>query len=243
MKPIRRFSAKSEEQELLEKVIIEQAAGSQINILEAGCGNRWPLTLNGIEYVLTGLDIDKRALEIRKKRFDDLDEIIEGDLRYVDLGNTKYDIIYCSFVLEHVDNAKLVLNNFSSWLKPGGLLLLKIPERNSVYGFITRVTPLWFHIFYKRYLRGTKNAGRPGHGPYPTYHDPVISRVGIHKFCSNNSFLIREEYAQNFDLDRAGTTAKLERLFVRAIRVLSFGNLISEYNGLTFVLQRLPNRD
>ncbi|MGH9955766.1 MAG: methyltransferase domain-containing protein, partial [Pyrinomonadaceae bacterium] len=75
-------------------------------------------------------------------------------------------VIYNSFVLEHIEDASQVLQNSTRWLKPGGIVVLKIPDPDSVCGFITRVTPHWFHVFYYRYLLGARNAGKPGYAPY-----------------------------------------------------------------------------
>ena len=71
-----------------------------LNILEAGCGQKWPLDLKGLEYVLTGVDIDKASLETRKEKTKDLDKIILADLRTILLKESECDIIYSSFVLE-----------------------------------------------------------------------------------------------------------------------------------------------
>ena len=176
----------SQELEIIEAYIKREAGDKSIlHFLEAGCGRKWPLKLCGVEYLLDGVDIDKNALEIRKNKVKDLDKAILGDLRCVNLKENEYDVIYCSYVLEHIQNAKEVLINFHRWLKPGGLLILKIPDRNSVFGYITRITPLWIHIAYKKYIRGNRHAGKTGFDPYPTFHDSVISREGIHKYCLN----------------------------------------------------------
>ncbi|MDH3512220.1 MAG: class I SAM-dependent methyltransferase, partial [Gammaproteobacteria bacterium] len=89
--------------------------GRPIRILEAGCGSRWLLDLTGVESTLTGVDIYERDLEIRKNKIKDLDEAIVGDLRNVELDADAFDVIYNSFVLEHVDGARLVLDNFRRW--------------------------------------------------------------------------------------------------------------------------------
>lgn len=80
-----------------------------LDILEAGCGSRWGIDLAGVEYTLTGVDICERDLEIRRNEIKDLDLAIVGDLRTVSLEENAYDIIYNSFVLEHVDGAEQVL--------------------------------------------------------------------------------------------------------------------------------------
>jgi len=141
---------RDEEKKLLAKCIRQMArSGYPLNILEAGCGRQWPLDQHGVLFTLTGVDINEDALEYRKAN--DLHKAIVGDLRTINIEECEYDVIYSSFVFEHIDGAEHVLNNFMRWLKPGGILIIKVPDRNSVHGFITRVTPFWFHIFYKKY--------------------------------------------------------------------------------------------
>ena len=223
---------------VIEQFIKQEAlVKPNLKILEAGCGRMWRLELNDIKYELHGLDINKFALEKRKNIVKDLDKIILGDLRFVDLKKEEYDIIYSSYVLEHIQNAKMVVDNFAKWLKPGGLLILIIPDRNTVFGFLTRITPFWFHIMFKKYVKKNKNAGKLGFGPYPTFHEPIISRKGIHKYCKNSRFTIMAEYGHSFDLVGPGVAKLFIRLFAKSISILTFGSLPWKYGGLTFILK------
>ena len=122
------------------------------------------------------------------------------------------------------------------WLKPGGLLFLRFPARNSAYGFITRITPFWFHVFYQKYILGYRNAGKPGWGPFPTFYDKVLSRKEFHEFCKKHGLFIREEYGMNFT--KACFFTLLERWFVKIIHVVSFGKLASDHNNLTYILEK-----
>ena len=115
-----------DEDELLERYLRKAAQGkAKLEILEAGCGQRWLLDLTGIEHTLTGVDLDEAALSYRKTVSKDLDEAIVGDLRDLQLGAGGFDVIYNSFVLEHIENAERVLENFSRWLRPGGLIAIE----------------------------------------------------------------------------------------------------------------------
>ncbi|MGH8167190.1 MAG: class I SAM-dependent methyltransferase [Woeseiaceae bacterium] len=144
-------------------------SGKNLNILEAGCGRRWPFKKGS--HTITDIDMDQHALDFRRDQQNDLDVAVLGDLRELELPTASFDVIYSAFVLEHVDGAEKVLDNFVSWLKPGGLLMLTFPDRDGVYGFFTRITPFWFHVLYKKYVEGIKNAGKPGFVPYETFHD------------------------------------------------------------------------
>lgn len=211
--------------------IIEQRireAGSALDILEAGCGRAWPFP-KGLHRI-TGIDLDKAALAIRQRQRGDLDCAIHGDLRTVELPAEAYDIVYCSFVLEHLDGALPVLEKFVLTLKPGGRLILTFPDRDSVYGFFTRITPLWVHVLYKRYLQGASNAGKPGYPPYPTHYDQITSRAAFHRFIRQRRLKLLDEYA-------FGHLPLTVKVFVRLLSALTFGYLGSHKN-LCYVLQK-----
>jgi SAM-dependent methyltransferase len=239
MRKIKLLKGWAEECRLLEKHIRQKAGdGMALHILEAGCGQYWPLDLKDIQFTLTGNDIGKDVLDLRKAKHNDLNEMIVGDLRFLDIENNRYDVIYNSYVLEHIDGAELVLENFSNWLKPGGLLILRIPDRNSVRSFVARVTPFWFHMFYVKYIVGLRDAGKTGFGPFPTFYDPIVSRIGIHQFCGNKRFIIKEEYGHGSYRDTRGIAGLVIGLLARTISLLSLGKLTWKYADLTYVLEK-----
>ncbi len=242
---LRESQSWNQDVKLIEYYIKQKARTvSPLNILEAGCGRTWSLNLGNTQYILTGVDIDKTALEIRKNVRKDLDEAIVGDLRYVDIDENQFDVIYCSFVLEHIKDAGVALHNFSKWIKPGGLLILKIPDPHSVRGFLTRVTPHWFHIFYCKYIARFPNAGKLGHGPYVTYYDPIVSRMGIHDFCKRYSFVIEEERGDGgYNSYGRGLSAFLTVSIVRLVALLSFGKLTPRHANLLYILEKHKSPD
>ncbi len=203
-----------------------------IRILEAGCGQRWSLRLDGIKYLLTGVDSDPHALDIRKNVMKDLDEAVIGALRTIDFDAGTFDVIYNAFVLEHIHGAENVLHSFVRWLKPGGLIIIRIPDPDSVQGFITRVTPHWFHIFYYRHLLKKKTAGFPGHGPFRTYYDSVVSRQGLHKFCEKNNLSIAAEFGDGYLRPGEGAIRIAIGMIKQIIASLSFGKLSARHTNL-----------
>ncbi|MBA3564353.1 MAG: class I SAM-dependent methyltransferase [Gammaproteobacteria bacterium] len=214
------------------------AGAEMVNILEAGCGNRWPLDLAGMNYQLTGVDVDETGLELRKKQEDDLDVAILADLCTLELDENQFDVVYSSYVLEHVDGAERALENFSRWLKPGGFLILKFPDRDSVFGFITRMVPFRLHVLYKKYIYRLPDAGKPGHGPFPTVYDRVVSRKGMYEFCKKHDLSILHEYGTNFYLKRLGRLRGFVTPVLKMIEVLSLQRLESDYNNLVFIIQK-----
>jgi SAM-dependent methyltransferase len=230
------FRTREEEFGLLEAAIREKARGTQpLQILEAGCGRKWPLDLDGVSYSLTGVDADSRALELRETQRKDLNTVVVGDLRDPGLVPAgRFDVIYCSYVLEHVDGAETVLCNFLRWLRPGGLILLRTPDRGSAYGFAAWMSPFWLHVAYKKYVEKHKNAGRPGFDPYPTFYDQVVSRRGMRRFCRAQGCAIRAEFGQ-------GYYVRTNRLITAAafmMGLLSLGALAWRYNNLVYVIEK-----
>ena len=204
-----------------------------LEVLEAGCGRLWTLNLVA-PYRVTGIDLDRDALRARFEDEGDLDEAIVGDIRTADLPAARYDVIYCSFVLEHVDGAETVLRNFDRWLRPGGLLIVKVPDRGALYGLAARMTPHWFHVWYYRAVRKVKTAGTPGHGPYPTHYDPIIARPGFEAFCRERGLVLRETLL----VDNYIRGSRVLRWLGRFVGIVSAGRIPWRWNDLTFIVSK-----
>jgi SAM-dependent methyltransferase len=196
-----------------------------LRILEAGCGRQWPLKL-AVPFTLTGLDLDGEALAART----DLDRAIVGDLRTAEFPAHSFDVIYNAFVLEHVSGAQQVLERFLRWLAPGGMLIVKVPDRDSAYGFLTRLTPFWAHVMIYRHLLGYREAGTPGHGPYRTYYDEIVCERGLRDFCLANGMKAPELYRLcSYDGERTVRAAA----FLTSL--LSAGRLPWRHNNLLLI--------
>ena len=218
--------------------------GESLRILEAGCGQRWLIDLEGIEFKLVGVDLDPAALDIRLKQNADLDEAIVGDLQTVELPANHFDVIYSSFVLEHVERAHLVLENFVRWLKPGGVVVVRVPDRNSFRGLLTRLSPHWFHVWYYRFILHNHNAGRPGFAPYPTYYDPVISRIGMRSFCRDHGLSLRMECGDGSEsYGCPGWAATTAEFVARAVSAAAGGRVAWKHANLLYILRKdAPDR-
>jgi 2-polyprenyl-3-methyl-5-hydroxy-6-metoxy-1,4-benzoquinol methylase len=233
-----------QEIQVLADCIKQKPRGSEpLQILEAGCGQKWDLKLGDTPYVLTGVDYDPAALEIRKNVVKDLDKTIVGDLRTARLTENFYDVIFCSYVLEHVQGARTVLENFVRWLKPDGMVIVQIPDPHSVKGFVTRMTPHWFHVFFYRHVRGFKHAGEPGHQPYPTHYDAVVSRRGMREFCRHNGLAIKAEFGCGWRTHGKGLMRVSIDLIQWLMSKFSLGALSSRHDDITFVMQREPQAE
>lgn len=207
-----------------------------VRVLEAGCGRKWVLDLSGFDCWITGVDMDQRALQDRLVNMKDLNEAIPGDLLTVSLPAAGYDMVYCSYVLEHISGASEVMDRLFSWTKPGGLVVLRIPDRESAFGFVTRHTPQSLHVLVaRRLLRGPNS--RQGFGPYPTVYDKVVSRRGVHDYCAACGHEILVEQYSDIHGSPSWVFRLLARACIRAISVLSLGWL-GPHDNLHFVIKR-----
>ncbi|WP_243713021.1 class I SAM-dependent methyltransferase [Actinomadura sp. 6K520] len=131
----------------------------RIHVLEAGCGWGTGLDLGDRAHRLTGVDMESPELRAYTCERPDLDAWHLGDLRTVPLPPRSYDIVHASYLIERVPHAELVLDRFVAALKPGGLLLIHMRDRNTAYGFLDRALPRWMHPSGRRRKRV-----RPGRG-------------------------------------------------------------------------------
>jgi SAM-dependent methyltransferase len=215
--------------------------GRVMQILEAGCGRHWVFRMPDVAYELTGIDLDAAALEARKTVKRDLHHAFVGDLRTVQLESGHYDVIYSSFVLEHIPGAERVLENFTRWVRPGGIIVVRVPDRDSIQGFTTRLTPFWVHVWFYRYVMGQPNAGKPGFAPYPTIYDPVISRRGIREFAERHGLVLREEVGHGEYRRGPRPLQMLIGAYAKVVEILSFGRVHSKAANVTFILEK-PER-
>lgn len=102
-------------------------------ILDAGCGDGFYLHLlsNLGEFELVGLDSDPRALESARKNLKGRKvKLVEGDVLKTPFKDNYFDKIICSEVLEHLSDDLAGLKELKRVLKPGGTLMITVPNHN-----------------------------------------------------------------------------------------------------------------
>jgi SAM-dependent methyltransferase len=235
--PLSILATGQEERALLSRSIAGVTA-RPVRVLEAGCGQQWPIDVDGVDLHITGVDTDAEAMRIRAAEHGDIDEEIVADLRSVELPEASFDVVYCSFVLEHVHGAEGVLDRLVEATKPGGRLIIRIPDGSTVFGFMAKHSPFRVHVLYKRYIEGFKEAGKPGHAPYPTVYDEVVSRRGMRAYAARKGLDVVEEYGRNHYLNVFGKAKFLAGAVVRLVSLVSMGRLAATHNNIGLVLSR-----
>jgi SAM-dependent methyltransferase len=233
------LTARSQERELLATALRAAAPDSgPLRVLEAGCGQKWLIRLPGVDLHITGLDRDPDALRIRQEQQHDLDEVIVGDLRSVELPARSFDVAYCAFVLEHVRGAERVLDRLLAAVRPGGRLIILVPNGRSVYGWAAKHFPFWAAVGYKKYVEGFKNAGKAGHAPYPAVYDPVVTLDGMRAWAEARQVRIVEEYGIDYVMKNFGRLQGVVGTVMKACAVAAGRRLTATHNNIGFVLEK-----
>jgi len=116
-----------------------------LRVLDLGCGgghNGALLKKAGAREVV-GVELDARATKEARKR---LDRVVECDLAHLDpvqLGHEPFDAILASDVLEHLAEPEVVLARALTRLRPGGAVVVSLPNVSNVYVFANLLAKRW----------------------------------------------------------------------------------------------------
>lgn len=148
----------------LERVVLTTLSDKEnIRVLEAGCGSTSHIHLPANAH-LTGIDISERQLE----KNTNLSEAVLDDLQSHQWPADNFDLILCWDVLEHLPKPSEAISRMIESIRPGGLIVIALPNLYSLKGLATRFTPWWFHVLFYRYIIGDKRNSEEW-DQFPTY--------------------------------------------------------------------------
>ena len=154
-------------------------------VLEVGGGSFSHFHLPEASTLIT-LDISHGQL----LRNQDANHKIQGDGHFIPLKDQSIDIIICFNVIEHLDDPKTAMKEMIRSLKPKGQLILNCPNRNSLKGLVTVLTPYWVHRSYYKYLVKKKDRGEGHYDVFPTVFDKVVSKKVLKKWLEDQGMII-----------------------------------------------------
>jgi SAM-dependent methyltransferase len=93
------------------------------------------LRANGIEYSAAGM---KATLENFRQQDLQVGEIFTGDFLTTE-PMAKFDLVISLGFIEHFDNPNAIIERHLAWLKPGGRLVLGVPNFNGIYYFMQKI--------------------------------------------------------------------------------------------------------
>jgi len=152
-------------------------------VLEAGGGSATHFKLPPNAHVLA-LDIEfGQLVKNHQAHFK-----IQGDLHHLPLRENSVDMIICFNVIEHLDDPKTALDQLACALKPGGILVLGCPTRNSLKGIVTRITPIEFHRWYYKNIVQKKDRGDGHYDAFPTPFRKIVSPTPLKQWLQEQNF-------------------------------------------------------
>lgn len=214
--------------------------GQPVAVLAAGCTTAGDpaagVPASGdIEVSVTMIDEDQPIVRAAAG-WAGMQGAILGDLRTVPLAPRAFDIVVCAGLLERISNTELVLDRLVSALRPGGLLLLRLSDRDSAAGFLYRTLP----AAARRAVWRHRHPGEPG--PHPAVYERLASARGVQSYALMRGLVIAEHLALG---GLAGGPPAGPPGFLAAQRLvagLSRGRLTAAHEELLYVLRKPENR-
>ncbi len=225
--------------QLFTRAALDYAAhrpGQTLVLLQAGCTTADDeldlarLRVTGSDLTVSLVDDDSRITRAAVLAQPSLAGSTLGDLRTVSLPPRSFDIVHCALLLHRISNAELMLDRFVEALKPGGLLLVQLVDRDCAVGFLDRVLPRPLRAMVWRSLR----PGTPG--PYRAVYEQVVSARGIQHYVLQRGLVIAQRQA--LDL-LTGARRPPGLLMVRGlVSRLSRGRLTAGHDELRYVIRK-----
>jgi SAM-dependent methyltransferase len=126
-----------------------------------------------------GTEVSESAIEIARKKYGL--ELLRGELQAVDFGTKQFDNITVFHVLEHVPDARLVIERCTRLLVPGGVLVIAVP--NDLLSLRTKAKKFLRAIGVQRF-RNTTRLGLPRivlDGSIPEIHLSHFTPVSLQR--------------------------------------------------------------
>ena len=112
----------------------------RLTVLDAGCGDG--INLIGLHDLAgqQGLDINLFGLDYNPVRLARAQQVAaharlqQGSLYFLPFASDSVDVVLCNHVLEHVPDASTALTELARVLRPGGMLIVGVPNEGCLMG-------------------------------------------------------------------------------------------------------------
>lgn len=91
---------------------------------------------------------------------------VRGDATSLPLADQSVDLVACEYVFEHLPEPEAALDEIDRVLRPGGSVVILVPNPIHYYALVADHTPFWFHRLWLR-LMGHSDVERDA---YPTQY-------------------------------------------------------------------------
>jgi len=196
------------------------------------------LRAGGFEITVLTVDEDvpqEVAAAAAVERSDD-GPVLLGDLRTVPIPARSFDIVHCVRLLDRIGHAELVLDRFVAALRPGGVLLLSLRDRDCATARLLALLPgrarraLWRRLY----------PGRPG--PFGDLAAPVAADRGLQDYAHRHGLLISQRETALTCADGPDRVSRAAAMARRGIAWLSRGRATDAYDEVLYVIRKPEDR-
>jgi SAM-dependent methyltransferase len=155
-------------------------------VIEVGCGGGHVLRLFP-DCELTGVDVSGEMLRKASRNLEGYRvTLLKGELHQLNLPEGGFDRVICTEVLEHVVDPEQLLSQMNRLLKPGGRIVVTLPNDPLVNGLKTAIRASGMSLFppFRRIAWGGDH-----------YHLHVWSIPEMRALLSRHFLLQRERFA------------------------------------------------
>lgn len=165
-------------------------------LIDIGCGTKSDIAQYLKEknqaVILHGVDIDEQASANQ-----DLERVFICSAEEMDkYVSETYNIVFSQYLLEHVRDSEKTLKAMSRLVAKQGILAIILPNPNAPESIVTKWTPYWFHVFFKRVIQNYENVEE---NTFPTCYsfntlNNVENQLKIYGFNEVKTAYIPETY-------------------------------------------------
>lgn len=123
--------------------LVERYVAPDSSLLDAGCGMGDLMRRLEESYYVKGCDIAEPLLEIARERGLDVSNSFIEDMPYPD---ECFDAVVATDILEHVLDLNAALRELLRVLKPGGFLIVRVPNEEDLSQYLDPVPYKFIHL-------------------------------------------------------------------------------------------------
>ena len=217
--------------------------GRPVCVLQAGCLaplrelGLGELAESGHEVSVSVVDGDQPPVQaVLNQLREAYDDVIVGDLRTIPLRPRGFDVVYCGHLLERIRHVEVVLDRLVGALRPGGLLLIRVGDRDSAWALLDRRLPYPLrHAIWNRLHPGVP-------GPFPAVYERLASERGMASYALLRGLVIAQRAAERTLPDSPRRLSSSVRVTCAVIARLSRGRYDDSHDELLYVIRKPEDR-
>ena len=150
--------------------------------------------------------------------------------------NETFDCCVSNYVVEHISDPELHLQEVARVLRPGGTYVFRTPNRYHYVSLASWLTPHWLHEFLANRLR---NLPEDAHDPYPTVY-ALNSRQSVRRFASRIGLEVEQLRLVEKEPSYGMSSRALFLAFMGYERLVNAFDQLSIFRANIFAVLRKP---